>query len=135
MSLRTACVVFLAASAAVASVAAINVPPIGAGARFQANELGPGWHRGFFNQIRTVPPCYLLQTFEPRSSPDEPLRVKHTILVARVQRLQVTAAPGTTMQEWDSFALVAVPEDSWQEVELSPLQPAQGQCQFEELGS
>ena len=129
---RAAWVAFLAAGIAVASAAAMNTPPVGAGARFQSHELGPGWHRGFFNQIRTVPPCYIVMTFEPRSSPDEPLRVKDTIPIARGQRLQVTAAPGTTMQEWDGLALPAVPEDSWHETQLAPLRPRKGQCQFDE---
>jgi len=88
---KAACVAFLAAAVAAPSVAAIEAPPIGAGARFQAHELGPGWHRGFFNRIRTAAPCYILMTFVPRSSPDEPLRVKQTIPITRVQRLHVTA--------------------------------------------
>jgi len=129
-------VMFLATCLAAASVAVGNVPPIGAGARFQAHEIGPGWHRGFFNQTRTVPPCYILITFEPRSAPDEPLRIKHTISIARVQRLQVTAAPGTSMQELHGLVLPAVPENSWQEIQLAPLQPAEGECRLEEpLGS
>ncbi len=133
---RAAWVGFLAAGIAVASAASMNTPPIGAGARFQSHELDPGWHRGFFNQIRTVPPCYILMTFEPRSLPEEPLRVKHIIPVARVQRLQVTAATGTSMEEWDGLVPPAVPENSWHEVELAQLWPGKGRCQFDEtLGS
>ncbi len=128
---RVAYVALLVAGLTAASVAETNAPPIGAGTRFQAHELGGGWHRGFFNQIRTVSPCYMVMTFEPRSSPDEPLRVKDTIPIARVQRLQVTAAPGTSMQEWDGLALPAVPEDSWHETQLAPLRPRKGQCQFD----
>ncbi len=129
---RVACAAFLSGSIAVASPAEISAPPIGAGARFQAQEIGPGWHRGFFNQIRTVPPCYILMTFKLRSSTDEPLRVDRTILIAGVNRLQVTDAPGTSMQEWDGLVLPAVPENSWQEIEPDRLRPKKGQCQFDE---
>ncbi len=133
---RAARVTLLTAILAISSVAAMNAPPIGAGARFQSDELGPGWPRGFFNQMRTVPPCYLLMTFVPRSSPDDPLRVKQTIPIARVQRLQVTSVPGSSMQEWDGLALPAVPESEWREVELGPLRPAEGQCRFDKpIGS
>jgi hypothetical protein len=133
---RASCFALLATCLAVASVSAANAPPIGVGARFNTKELGPGWHRGFFNQTRTVPPCYLLIIFETRSSPDEALRIKQTIPIARVQRLQVTAAPGTSMQEWKGLALPAVPENSWREIDLAPLRAAKGQCEFEEpLGS
>ncbi len=107
---RAAHIAFLAGGLAVACLAATNAPRIGAGARFQAHEVGPGWHRGFFNQIRTVPPCYILVIFKQRSSPDESLRVNRTIPIAHVRRLQVTDAPGTSMQEWDGLGLPAVPE-------------------------
>ena len=116
-------------------MAAANAPPIGAGVRFQATELGPGWHRGFFNQTRTVPPCYILIIFESRSSPEQPRRIKQTISVASVQRLQVTTAPGFSMQEWDGLALSPVPDKSWREIELAPLRAGQGQCPLEALGS
>lgn len=129
---RAACVAFLSGGIAVASLAEISAPPVGAGARFQAKEIGPGWHRGFFNQIRTVPPCYILMTFKLRSSADEPLRVDRTIPIARVSRLKVTDAPGTSMQEWDGLVLPAVPENSWQEIKLDRLRPGKGQCQFDE---
>ena len=133
---QIASVAFLGAFLTATSVAAENVPPIGAASRFQANELGPGWHPGFFNQTRTVPPCYILITFELRSSPGEPLRIKLTLPVARIQRLQVTAAPGTSMQEWNGLALPVVPENSWHEVELAPLRLGEGRCQLEDpLGS
>ncbi len=128
---REVYIALLAAGIAVAAVAAINAPPIGAGARFQAHELGPGWHRGFFNQIRTVSPCYILMTFELRSPSDESLRVEHIIPIARIQRLQVTTAPGTSMQEWDGLVSPAVPDDSWHEVKLAPLRPGKGQCRFD----
>ena len=111
----------------------MNVPPIGAGARFQAGELGPGWHRGFFNQLRTVPPCYVLITFEPRSSPAEHRRIRKIIPITSVERLQVTAAPGTSMQEWDGLVLLVVPDSAWHDVELAPLRPSKGQCRFDEL--
>ncbi len=111
---------------------AARPPDIGAGVRFQAEELGPGWHRGFFNQTRTVPPCYILMTFEPRSSADEPLRVKQTLPITRVERLQVTDAPGTSMQEWDALVTPEVPENSWHDIQLAPLRPVKGQCQFDE---
>jgi hypothetical protein len=71
-------------------------------------------------------------TFESRSSSEEPLRVKHTIPVVRIQRLQVTSAPGTSMQEWDSPVPPAVPEGSWNEVKLAPLRPGAGECPFDE---
>ena len=133
---RAVYVAFLSACIAVMSAAAVNVPPIGAGSRFQTEALAPGWHRGFFNQTRTAPPCYILITFEARSSPDKPLRIERTIAIARVQRLQVTAAPGTSMQQWSSLVLPAVPENSWREVELAPLRPSKGQCRVEDpLGS
>ncbi len=133
MSLRRGgYVAFLATIVAVASFAATGVPSIGAGVRFQANELGAGWHRGFFNQRRTVPPCYLVMVFEPRSSRDASLRVKHIIPVARIHRLQVTSVPGTSMQEWDGLAPPGVSENGWREINLAPLQPAEGECQFDE---
>ena len=129
---KAAQVAFLAAGLAVTSLVAMSAPPIGAGARFQAYEVGPGWHRGFFNQFRTVPPCYILVTFKQRSSSDESLRLNRTIPIVRVRRLQVTDAPGTSMQEWDGLVLPVVPENAWQEVELDSLQPNKGQCQFDE---
>ena len=129
---KVAHIVFLAGGLTVACLAAMNVPRIGAGARFQSQEVGPGWHRGFFNQIRTVPACYILVTFNQRSSPDASLRVKRMIPIARVRRLQVTDAPGTSMQEWDGLGLPAVSESSWQEIELDSVRPIEGQCQFDE---
>lgn len=129
---KKAYIALFAAGIAVAVVAATDAPPIGAGARFQADELGRGWHRGFFNQIRTATPCYIVMTFELRSSSEEPLRVKHMIPVVRIQRLQVTTAPGTSIQEWDSLAPPAVPGGSWNEVKLAPLRPGAGECRFDE---
>jgi hypothetical protein len=115
-----------------ASVTTANAPPIGAGARFRASELGTGWHRGFFNQTRTAPPCYILIIFDHRSSPDEARRIKQIISISRVQRLQVTANPGASMQEWNGLTLPTVPENSWHEIELASLRPVKGECQLNE---
>jgi len=109
-----------------------NTPPIGAGTRFQTHILGPGWHRGFINQLRTAPPCYIIITFKPRISQDQPLRVERTIPINRIERLQITTVPGASMQEWDRLDLFTVSEDSWQEVDLDPLLPAKNECHFEE---
>lgn len=105
--------------------------PIGASARFLAEELGPGWHRGFLNRLRTLAPCYVVVIFEPRSSPDEPLRMKRTISIARLGRLQVSASPGTSMQEWRGIPLPAVPEHSWQEVDLERLASPKDECRLD----
>ena len=118
--------------APIASIAAPGAPRIGAGARIQAAELGPGWHHGFFNQLRLVPPCYLVMIFAPRESSEEPLRVQVTVPAARITRLQVTSAPGSSMQEWGGLRRQTAPEDSWRDVDLVPLLPAPGQCLFEE---
>ena len=129
---KKAYIALLSAGIAVAVVAARDAPPIGAGARFQSDELGRGWHRGFFNEIRTATPCYIVMTFELRTSSEQPLRVNHMILVDRIQRLQVTTAPGTSMQEWDSLVPPAVPESLWDELKLASLRPGAGECRLDE---
>ena len=68
-------------------LAAANTLPIGAGTRFQTHIMGPGWHHGFINQLRTVPPCYIVMTFKPRLSQDQALRVDRTIPINRIERL------------------------------------------------
>ena len=134
MSLSKAiCVSFVVLGIAASSVGAMNPPKIGASSRFQVTELGPGWHRGFFNQIRTVPPCYLVMIFEERSTPDAPLRVKLTLPIARLLRLQVTDAPGTSMQEWGGLTLPPVPDESWQDIDLSELRLHEGECKSDDL--
>jgi hypothetical protein len=134
MSLKApALVSFVAVCIAVSSVSAANSPAIGAGSRFQADELVPGWHRGFLNQIRTVPPCYIVMIFEERTSPDASLRVKLTIPIARLHRLQVTDAPGASMQEWNGLTLSPVSEGSWQDIDLTQLRLREGKCKSEDL--
>jgi len=120
---------FLIASIAYADT---NTPGIGAAVRFQAEELGPGWHRGFFNQQRTVPPCYLVMTFTVRTSSEESLRVSATVPISRVNRLQASSVIGVSMQAWDGLALPDIPEQSWREVDLKPLLPEEGQCVYED---
>ena len=53
------------------------------------------------------------------------------IPIVRVRRLQATDTPGTSMQEWGGLILPAVPENSWQEIELDSLRPNKGECQFD----
>ena len=125
-------IVILTTSLAIALVTAADVPPIGASVRFQIQELGSEWNRGFFNQTRTVPPCYLILTFVVRSSPDEPLRLNRTVPITLVERLQITIDPGSSMQEWGGLAPSTVPENSWHEIDLALLQPGKDQCQFDE---
>ena len=100
---KNALIAMLAAGIMASAEAAIEVPPVGASARFKVQELGTGWHRGFFNQTRTVSPCYILIIFELRSSSKEALRIKNTISITRIQRLQVTSADGRPVGVADLF--------------------------------
>lgn len=36
------------------------------------------------------------------------------------------------MQEWDALVTPEVPENSWHDIQLAPLRPVKGQCQFDE---
>ena len=129
MSPRKATIVLLPLlMVALTAVAETNPPPVGAAVRFQSIELGPGWHRGFFSGLLTHPFCYDVITFEPRLSPDGASRLKERIWIAQLQRLQVTDEPGTALGRWEGLALPDVPEDSWQEVDLVPLLPKDGEC-------
>ncbi len=111
---------------------ATSAPPeIGAAARIESSELGPGWHYGFFNQLRVHPPCYLVMFFEKRNSSGDPLTIRATIPIDKVTRLQISSEPGSSMGEWDGSKPVIAPERLWQEVQLEPLLPERGRCNYD----
>ncbi len=106
-------------------------PSIGDRVRIQADELGPDWHSGFLNRTRTEPVCYVVLIFAPRASREEAQHLLATIPVSRITRLQVTSAPGSSMQEWGGHPDRVPPEDSWRDVDLAPLRPPSGKCRFD----
>jgi hypothetical protein len=107
----------------VLDVQGAEAPPVGIRARIQAAELGSGWYVGFVNRTRTEPPCHLVLLLEPRTTPEQALRVRATVPVTRITRLQVTSHPGLSMQESKGMSPPPVPEDSWREVDIARLRP------------
>jgi hypothetical protein len=86
-------------------------------ARIQSPALESGWHEGVFNRQRREPPCFLVLIVEPRQSSDSSLRVRATVQLRDVSRLEVYAGPVSSMTEWAGRQSANVAGDSlWRSV-------------------
>jgi hypothetical protein len=87
----------------------------------------PAWREGLFNQLRTSPPCYVVNLFKPRASPDAALEFEANVRLDKVVELQTFTGATKPLREWAGLVPDAV-VSHWRPVSRQTLRAGEREC-------